>query len=423
MRAADVGVAVVDGDDLAPQRPLDLLAGALGLWQFRHTPEATIPGRMPRSRRTCHAVPGSNERFIAKAVDLDADEVFLDLEDAVAPNEKDSARERVIEALRTHDFGAKTVVVRVNGTDTPHYYKDLIAVVEQAGEQLDAIMLPKVRTPGDVEMTDKLLTQIELASGYELGPDRDRGADRGRDRPDRLRGDRRRLAAHGDADLRPRRLQRRGRHPDHDDRRRARRLPGRPPQLRLLAARRGRPRGRHPGDRRPVRARGRRRRAARALALARALGLDGKWTIHPGQIAIVNEVFSPAREQWERAEAMLSAYDEAHRDGHGRRGVRGRDDRRGQPQDGRADRRRRAARRGTRHEPRRAHRPARASAVVILVVAFIALRPSAEDEGSTAETPTETPSAAAPTETPDGGRDRDADALADAAPTVDPGPS
>ena len=65
---------------------------------------------------------------------LEADEVFLDLEDAVAPNEKDSARERVIEALRTLDFGAKTVVVRVNGTDTPHYYNDLIAVVEQAGE-------------------------------------------------------------------------------------------------------------------------------------------------------------------------------------------------------------------------------------------------------------------------------------------------
>src|SRR4051812_2376011 len=121
---------------------------------------------MPRSRRTCHAVPGSNERFIAKAVALDADEIFLDLEDAVAPGEKDSARERVIEALRELDFGSsKTVVVRVNGTDTPHYYKDLIAVVEQAGASLDAIMLPKVRTPGDVEMTDKLLTQIELACG------------------------------------------------------------------------------------------------------------------------------------------------------------------------------------------------------------------------------------------------------------------
>src|SRR4051794_23396418 len=124
---------------------------------------------MSRSRRTCHAVPGSNERFIAKAPSLEADEVFLDLEDAVAPAEKDSARERVIEALRTLDFGAKTVVVRVNGTDTPHYYKDLIAVVEQAGKALDAVMLPKVRTPGDVEMTDKLLTQIELANRLEVG--------------------------------------------------------------------------------------------------------------------------------------------------------------------------------------------------------------------------------------------------------------
>src|SRR5918997_2985818 len=124
---------------------------------------------MPRSRRSCHAVPGSSERFIAKAVGLEADEIFLDLEDAVAPNEKDAARARVIEALNTLDFSATTVVVRVNGTDTPHYYRDLIAVVEQAGDRLDAIMVPKVRTPGDVEMTDKLLTQIELARGLELG--------------------------------------------------------------------------------------------------------------------------------------------------------------------------------------------------------------------------------------------------------------
>src|SRR3954454_14174363 len=124
---------------------------------------------MSRSRRSCHAVPGSNERFIAKAVGLEADEIFLDLEDAVAPGEKDSARARVISSLQSLDFGSKTVVVRVNGTDTPHYYRDLIAVVEQAGARLDAVMVPKVRTPGDVEMTDKLLTQIELASGFEVG--------------------------------------------------------------------------------------------------------------------------------------------------------------------------------------------------------------------------------------------------------------
>src|SRR4029079_7637245 len=125
---------------------------------------------MPRSRRTCHAVPGSSERFIAKAAGLDADEIFLDLEDAVAPNEKEAARGRVIEALNTLEFGETTVVRSVNGTDTPHYYRDLIGVVEGAGARLDAIMLPKVRTPGDVEMTDKLLIQIERATPLARAP-------------------------------------------------------------------------------------------------------------------------------------------------------------------------------------------------------------------------------------------------------------
>ena len=125
--------------------------------------------RPARSRRTCHAVPGSSERFLAKAPELEADEVFLDLEDAVAPSAKEEARWRVIQALKETDFGPKTVVVRVNGTDTPHYYRDLVDVVEQAGDRLDAIMLPKVRTPGDVEMTDKLISQVELAMALEPG--------------------------------------------------------------------------------------------------------------------------------------------------------------------------------------------------------------------------------------------------------------
>ncbi len=237
---------------------------------------------MPRSRRTCHAVPGSNERFIAKAVGLEADEIFLDLEDAVAPNEKDSARERVIEALRTLDFGAKTVVVRVNGTDTPHYYKDLIAVVEQAGEHLrrgHAAEGPHARRRRD----DRQAADPDRARERLRGrPDRDRGADRGRDRADRLRGDRRRLPADGDADLRPGRLQRGGRHPDHDDRRRARGLSRRPSQLRLLAARRGGARGGHPGDRRSVRAGRRRRRAARARGARAGAGARRQVDDPPG---------------------------------------------------------------------------------------------------------------------------------------------
>src|SRR6478735_2928880 len=272
---------------------------------------------MSRSRRTCHAVPGSNERFIAKAVSLEADEIFLDLEDAVAPNEKDAARERVIEALRSTDFGAKTVVVRVNGTDTPHYYKDLIAVVERAGNRLDAVMVPKVRTPGDVEMTDKLITQIELACGYEVG----------RIGLEAQIEDATGLVACEAIALASPRMETLIFGPG--DYSAAVGIPvttigGTPAGYpgdhlnyvysRLVVAARAAgiqaidgPYG-NISDVEGLRARSR---------MARALGLDGKWTIHPGQIDIVNEVFSPAHEQWERAEAMLAAYDEAHRNGAG----------------------------------------------------------------------------------------------------------
>jgi len=269
-----------------------------------------------RSRRTCHAVPGSSERFLAKAPQLEADEVFLDLEDAVAPNEKDAARARVIEALNSLTF-TSTVVVRVNGTDTPHYYRDLIDVVEQAGSKLDAIMLPKVRTPGDVEMTDKLLTQIELARGLE--PQRI-GIEAQIEDAQGL------LACEQIAKASPRMETLIFGPGDYSA------AVGIP-----ITTIGGAPDG-YPGDhlnyvysRLVVAARaagiqaidgpyglvkdeeGLRTRAR----LARALGMDGKWTIHPGQIAIVNEVFSPAKEEWERAEAMLAAYDEAHAQGRG----------------------------------------------------------------------------------------------------------
>ena len=122
------------------------------------------------------------------------------------------------------DFGDKTVVVRVNGTDTPHYYKDLIAVVERAGAKLDAIMVPKVRTPGDVEMTDKLLTQIELAHGLPLGRIGIEAQIEDATGLLACEAIAAASAAHGDADLRPRRLLRGGRDPDHDDRSGARRV-------------------------------------------------------------------------------------------------------------------------------------------------------------------------------------------------------
>jgi len=270
-----------------------------------------------RARRSTHAVPGSSERFLAKALALDADEIFLDLEDAVAASEKDAARGRVVRALNELDFGARTVAVRVNGTGTPHYYRDLIAVVEGAGARLDVVLLPKARTPGDVEMTDKLLTQIELANGLRVG----------------------RIAIEAQIE-------------DATGLLACEAIATASPRLEALvfgpgdysaavgipvSSIGGTPEG-YPGDhlnyvysRLVVAARaagvqaidgphariddadGLRTRAR----LARALGFDGKWTIHPSQIAAVNEVFTPPRAAWQRAEALLAAYDAAGRAGRG----------------------------------------------------------------------------------------------------------
>ncbi len=270
---------------------------------------------MTRPRRTTHAVPGSSERFLAKAPSLDADSLFLDLEDAVAVSEKEEARGRIITALHELDFGDKTVVVRVNATDTPFYYRDLIDVVEQAGSQLDAIMLPKVQTPGDVEMTDKLLTQIERATGLPVGRI---GIEA------QIEDARGLLACEQIATASPRMETLIFGPGDYSA------SIGIP-----ITTIGGAPTG-YPGDhlnyvysRLVVAARaagiqaidgpygavkdedGLRERSR----LAAALGMDGKWTIHPGQIAIVNEVFTPTREEWERAEAMLAAYREAADEG------------------------------------------------------------------------------------------------------------
>ncbi len=114
-----------------------------------------------RPRRVQLAVPGSNEKMIAKAAASRADHVFLDLEDAVAPKEKVASRARIVQALRTLDWGGKTRCVRINDLDTPWCYEDVIAVVEGAREQLDTILLPKANRPSDVQFLATLLTQIE----------------------------------------------------------------------------------------------------------------------------------------------------------------------------------------------------------------------------------------------------------------------
>ena len=121
--------------------------------------------KIKRLRRVQLAVPGSNERMMTKAAASAADHVFLDLEDAVAPSAKVAGRDKVINALRTLDWGNKTRCVRVNDLQTKWAYEDIIHVVEEAGEFVDTIMLPKPKRAADVQFVDILLTQIEKKTG------------------------------------------------------------------------------------------------------------------------------------------------------------------------------------------------------------------------------------------------------------------
>ena len=120
-----------------------------------------------RLHRSELAVPGSNTRAMEKAPGLGADVVFLDLEDAVAPDDKEQARENVIAALTGQDWSACSVSVRINGLDTHWCYRDIVEVVERAGSQLDTILIPKVGTPADVLFVATMLDQIEAAFGLE----------------------------------------------------------------------------------------------------------------------------------------------------------------------------------------------------------------------------------------------------------------
>src|SRR5688500_10600380 len=120
-----------------------------------------------RSRRSCLAVPGSSTKMLGKAQGLPADQVFLDLEDSVAPLAKEEARAHVVAALNEGDWSGKTRVVRANDLTTKWTYRDVVTVVEGAGQNLDCVMLPKVQSAAQVQWLDMLLTQIEEVMGFE----------------------------------------------------------------------------------------------------------------------------------------------------------------------------------------------------------------------------------------------------------------
>ena len=109
--------------------------------------------------------PGSNTKLFPKMAASEADVINLDLEDSVAPSDKDAARANIIEAINTIEWGSKVLAVRINSLDTPYWYRDVVDLLEQAGERLDQIMIPKVGCAEDVYAVDALVTAIEQAKG------------------------------------------------------------------------------------------------------------------------------------------------------------------------------------------------------------------------------------------------------------------
>jgi citrate lyase subunit beta / citryl-CoA lyase len=262
-----------------------------------------------RSRRSCLAVPGSNPRFLEKAKTLDADQVFLDLEDAVAPLAKPGARGTIVAALNDGGWGDKIRVVRVNDWTTSWTYRDVIEVVEGAGANLDCVMLPKVQAAGHIEWLDLTLTQIEKTLGLpvgRIGIEAQIENAAGLVNVDAIAAASPRVETiiFGPADfmasVNMKSLVVGALIPDY---------PGDPYHyilMRILMAARMHDKQAIDGPFLQIRDVDGFREVARRSA---ALGFDGKWALHPGQIEAANEVYSPAQDDYDHAELILDAYE------------------------------------------------------------------------------------------------------------------
>ncbi len=261
-----------------------------------------------RPRRTCLSVPGSNPRMIEKAKALPADQVFLDLEDAVAPGAKTTARTQVAAALAGPGWGGQLRGVRVNDWTTPWTYSDVIDVVSAAGANLDLIVLPKVTDASHVQALDLLLTQLELTHGLPVGRI---GIDAQIENAVGLRNidaiaaaPRVQALVLGPADLMASLNMRTlvvGEQPEGYDVGDAYHHV----LMTILVAARAHGVAAIDGPYLKVRDVEAFRRVAGRSA---ALGFDGKWVLHPDQIAAGNEIFSPRQEEYDHAELILEAY-------------------------------------------------------------------------------------------------------------------
>jgi len=286
------------------------------------------PARLNRSEL---AVPGSNTTFLEKATKSPADVIFLDLEDAVAPDDKPQARKNIIEALNDLDWGGRTLSLRINGLDTHYMYRDVVDVLEKAGNHLDMIMIPKAGTAADIYAVDMLVTQVEAAKrlkkriGFEIIIETALGMAN--------------IMAIAGASKRNESL-----HfgvADYAASTKARTTviggPNKDYHVLTDADKKGK-REVHWGDmwHYPI---AQTVVAARAYGLrpidgpfgdfsdpdgytaqakrAATLGCEGKWAIHPSQITLANELFSPSKEEVTKAERILEAMAKAQKEGKG----------------------------------------------------------------------------------------------------------
>jgi citrate lyase subunit beta/citryl-CoA lyase len=278
--------------------------------------------RQTRSRRSNLAVPGSNPKMIDKGRTLSVDQFFLDLEDACAPLAKPEARKTIVAALNEGGFEGKTRVVRVNDWTTHWTYRDVVEVVEGAGANLDCIMLPKVQSAAQVSALDMLLTQIELTMGYEVGRI---GIEAQIENAQGLlaideiakASPRVETLIFGPADfmasINMKSLVVGEQPPGYDVGDAYHYI-----LMRILMAARAYDKQAIDGPYLQIRdVEGYKRVAGRSAAL----GFDGKWVLHPDQIAAANEVYSPRQEDYDPAELILDAYAHYTSEAGGKRGA------------------------------------------------------------------------------------------------------
>ncbi|MCG6917838.1 MAG: CoA ester lyase [Deltaproteobacteria bacterium] len=274
---------------------------------------------MRRLRRSILSVPGSSEKMMSKAVALPADEIMLDLEDGVALEEKEEARAKIIRSFLDYDWGGRVRAYRINGLDTPFAYRDIIDVVEQAGASIDVVVIPKVEKAADVQFVDLLVSQIELRMrlerriGLEASIETALGMLNVKEiafASPRLEALVFGIADYGASLTMP--SSGISGHGDGEEQYAANRWHFPLSRMVMAAKAAGLAAIDAPyGDFKDLAG------LKRSCQVSRSLGYDGKWAIHPNQLEMVNETFTPSQEDINLAVRILQAYKEADAAGEG----------------------------------------------------------------------------------------------------------